>query len=122
MRDGDDVIAPQFGLGVASPVHGVGQIGIGVDEQQGQQLITTGDVPVHSRGHHAQVASYRAQGQPSCTLIDQLTPTEIDDFFLELLPGVLAFAHAASLAHPRSLLLYLAQGCGTLDIGESSAL
>ena len=116
MRDGDDVVAPQLGLGVAGPVHAVGEVCIGVHEQQGQQLVAAGHVPIHSRGHHAQVARYRAQGQPGRPVLDQLTPPKAHNFRLELFPGVLALAHTASVAHPRSLLLYLAQGCGTLDL------
>ena len=121
-RDGDDVVAPQVTDGLAGPVHGVGQVGIGVDEQQGQQLVAAGHVPVHGRGHHAQVAGYRTHRQPGGAAIHQLTATEFDDARLDLLPRFLAFAHAASLTQPRSLLLLFGEGCGSVTTRESTAL
>lgn len=47
VRDGEHLVAPHVGASLsAGLVHGVGQLGVGVDEQQGQQLVAAGDMAV----------------------------------------------------------------------------
>src|SRR5262249_2263530 len=60
--------------------------------------------------------------QPRGAAIHQLAATELDDPRLDLRPRLLALAHAASVAQPRSPLLLFGGGCGSVSYRESTAL
>ena len=95
-------------------VDGVGQFGVGVHQQQGQQVVAAGDVAVHRRGHHAEVAGDGPQRQAGRPFGDQLPPARLDDLRLDPVPGVLSLAHRPSVAQKRALLLHFSRACGNV--------
>ena len=104
--DRGQVLTPGAGLGTGA-LDRVGQFGVSIDEQQCQQLIAAGDVPVHGRGHHPQLTRDRAQGQPRCSLADQLVSAQFDDATFDAVAGLLAFAHGPSLTQTEITALAL---------------
>jgi hypothetical protein len=116
----EDLLVP-FPVGHACGVDGVGQFGVGVDQQHGQQLVAARDVAVHRRGHHAEVAGDRAHGEPGGAVGRELAACQLDDPSLDAIPRILPLAHRRSVAHVRALLLQSSARRGTLEI-ESTAL
>ena len=122
MRDRDDVVAPHVGHCVAGAIDLVGEVGVGVDEQQRQQLVAAGHIPIDRRRHHAEVAGDGTQRQPGRAVFHQMAPAELDDLRLDPFARVAPLAHRAILTQKRSLLLYFRRRCGTVISTESTAL
>jgi hypothetical protein len=87
-----EVVAPS--RTATGAVHGIGQLGVGVDQQQRQQVVAIGDVPIHRRRHHAQVARHRAKRQGRRALGGQVPAPDLEDLRFDAVPGLLTLAHA----------------------------
>ena len=78
VRRGEQPVGPALvGRGLHRGLDGIRLGTVGVDEQQGEQLVAVGDVAVDRRRHHAEVTGHRAQAQPGGAVLGEVLPADL---------------------------------------------
>lgn len=107
--------AELFGVGVGGDggervVDGVGEFGVAVDDEEGEQFVAARDVAVHRRGDDAEVAGDGAQRQGGGAVGGEMFAADPQDVGHRLLPG----AGAGGSGH----VVHLARFASTVNKSE----